>query len=135
MILGMPSGSSFMADVARAVPPPPPSEMTAWMDSDARSFLSMAGAALAMAAMHSPRSWRSRMGWRFRLAALATWWRVMSTFICGSEPLPRSMRRVLCPSALMVSARNWCSIPLESSVPMMAIVFGDCIGVMSGAGF
>ena len=122
MSFGKPIGKARIAAVPRAVPPPPPSEMTPSIFLSATSWASRTGAALDMATTHSPRSCWSISGCRSRPAALATWKRVMSGVTCGSVPVPKSMSTGVCPRLWIRSATKACSWPLESRVPITAMV-------------
>ena len=122
MSFGKPIGKARIAAVPRAVPPPPPSEMTPSIFSSATSWASRTGAALDMATTHSPRSCWSISGWRSSPADWATSKRVMSGVICGSAPVPRSISKVVCPRLRMRSATKACSWPFESRVPITAMV-------------
>ena len=81
MTFGKPMGSSRMQEVARAVPPPPPSEMMASILPCFCSCVIKIGAAFAMATTQAPLSWASISGCRSSPAVEATSKRVMSGLI------------------------------------------------------
>ena len=120
---GKPSGSTRIAAVPMAVPPPPPSEITPSILPSAASFSNKTGAAFDIATTHSPRSRFAISGARSSPAAAATSSRVMSGVTDGGPPLPTSINSAACPRSRINPATKACSSPFESRVPRTAMVF------------